>query len=205
MDPIAFRLQNIATARPAAGAGVTWHVLAGAKTAELEAEGRGLGSSRPGTSSPAAGSRSAASPARRSAIVADITVNKKTGKITVEPPLRRPGPGLAVNPAWSRTRCPAASIQGLSRGSLEQVTFNKSHVTSLDWVTYPILRFADAPPVTNRRAPATRPAPTGSGEPPEQPRCRRAVANAFFDATGVRIREAPMTPGRVRATLKAAG
>ena len=90
-------------------------------------------------------------------------------------------------------------------------------MTSLDWVTYPILRFKDAPKITFSLVQRTDiPAvatgttasvgllATGSGEPPTAP-IAAAVANAFFDATGVRIREAPMTPGRVRAALKAAG
>ena len=77
-------------------------------------------------------------------------------------------------------------------------------ITTLDWVTYPILRFKDAPKITNVIANRPNNLPTGVGEPPCCP-IPAAVANAFFDATGVRIREAPMTPARVRATLKAAG
>ena len=82
---------------------------------------------------------------------------------------------------------------------------NKNNVTSIDWVSYPILRFKGHPNVTNvlvlsgpisrRSAPVSRSRARSTG----------AIANAFFDATGVRLHEAPMTPGRVRATLKAAG
>ena len=91
-------------------------------------------------------------------------------------------------------------------------------VTSLDWVTYPILRFKDAPKIhldvqsrtdvpindTVRPSPRSaraRPAPASRA----RCRCRAAIANAFFDATGVRIREMPMTPARVRGVLAAAG
>ena len=104
-------------------------------------------------------------------------------------------------------------MQGLSRALHEAVVFDKKGVTSLDWVTYPMIRFKDAPTVhihglTRTDVPATRQGPgsrtTGSGEPALSP-VPAAVANAFFDATGVRIREAPMTPARVRAVLKAAG
>jgi nicotinate dehydrogenase subunit B len=108
-------------------------------------------------------------------------------------------------------------VMGASRALLEEVTFNRSHVTSLDWATYPILRFKDSPKVTfsiiqrtdipavdGGTVAANGLLATGSGEPPTAPMAA-AIANAFFDATGVRIREAPMTPARVRATLKAGG
>ena len=57
--------------------------------------------------------------------------------------------------------------------------------------------------MTPRSCSASTSPPTGAGEPPHAP-IPAAIANAFFDATGVRIREAPMTPGRVRAVLRAA-
>ena len=91
--------------------------------------------------------------------------------------------------------------------------FDKKGVTSLDWVTYPMIRFKDAPTVHIHGL--TRTDVPDPGRVPARGRRARAsrrlspvpaaVANAFFDATGVRIREAPMTPGRVRAVLKAAG
>ncbi len=95
-------------------------------------------------------------------------------------------------------------IMGTSRALWEQVVFNDSRVTSLDWVSYPLLRFKDHPAVTVVPVQRTDLQPTGSGEPPTAP-VAAAIANAFFDATGVRITEAPMTAGRVKATLKAAG
>ena len=77
-------------------------------------------------------------------------------------------------------------------------------VTSQDWVTYPIMRFKEHPSVTVAVFQRTDQVPTGAGEP-LVPGTPAAIANAFFDATGVRIRQVPMTAGRVRATLKAAG
>jgi len=70
-------------------------------------------------------------------------------------------------------------------------------------VSYPILRFKDSPTVTTVSIQRTDLPSTGSGEAVNAP-VAGAVANAFFDATGVRIRRAPMTPARVRAVLKAA-
>ena len=98
-----------------------------------------------------------------------------------------------------------ALIMGVSRALYEEVAFDKGRVTSLDWVTYPLLRFKDQPDGDDggRAAARTcsRPARASRRPPPSA----AAIANAFFDATGVRLHEAPMTPARVRATLKAAG
>ena len=94
-------------------------------------------------------------------------------------------------------------IMGTSRALREEVPFNRQRSLALDWVSYPILRFQDAPRVSTRIVQRKDLASTGSGEPPSVP-VPAAIANAFFDATGVRIRMAPMTPGRVRAVLAAA-
>ena len=67
-----------------------------------------------------------------------------------------------------------------------------------------MMRFKDAPKVTHTVTQRLDLPPTGAGEPPDAA-IPAAIANAFFDATGVRIREAPLTPGRVRAVLRAAG
>ena len=97
-----------------------------------------------------------------------------------------------------------AGVQAVSRALHETVAFSKTRVTSLDWVTYPILRFKDTPKVTTVVVQRKELVPLGAGESPH-PGIAPAIANAFFDATGVRIREAPMTPVRVRAVLAAAG
>jgi CO/xanthine dehydrogenase Mo-binding subunit len=84
------------------------------------------------------------------------------------------------------------------------MTFSKKRITGLDWVTYPILRFKDAPKVTPVLIQRTDQPNLGAGEA-LHPAPAAAVANAFFDATGVRMREVPFTPARVRAALEAAG
>ena len=88
--------------------------------------------------------------------------------------------------------------------SVREISFNNKRVTSLDWVSYPLLRFADHPNVNYQVVQRTDLQPTGSGEPPHAP-VAAAIANAFFDATGLRILEAPMTAARSRAVLKAGG
>ena len=78
-------------------------------------------------------------------------------------------------------------------------------MTSRDWVTYPIMRFKNAPGEINTVLINHPDQPSaGGGEPPHQP-VMAGVANAIFDATGVRMRDTPFTPAKVRAALKAAG
>jgi nicotinate dehydrogenase subunit B len=197
MDPIEFRRVNIADDRwlgvlNAAATASNWTPrLAGSvkQTGDIVV-GRGYGSGTHGT-------------AAYSAAVVEIEVNKKTGKIRATHIYNATDAGLAVNPEGIENQMTGGSIFGLSR-ILEQVNFNKSRVTSVDWVTYPILRFKDAPLVTNVLISRPDQLPLGTGEPTVVP-VPGAVANAFFDATGVRIRSGPFTPAVVRATLRAAG
>ena len=112
--------------------------------------------------------------------------------------------GLSINPALVENQMTGAGVQAVSRALHETVTFNTTRVTSLDWVTYPILRFKDTPKVTTVVVQRKEQVPLGAGES-GHPGIAPAIANAFFDATGVRIREAPMTPVRVRHVLRAAG
>ena len=88
---------------------------------------------------------------------------------------------------------------------VEQYRYTKTHVTSTDFVSYPILRFKDAPKVTPIVIQWTQPPIHGGVGEPVAMAAAAAVANAFFDATGVRMRTAPFTPVRVRATLTAGG
>jgi CO/xanthine dehydrogenase Mo-binding subunit len=86
------------------------------------------------------------------------------------------------------------------------VRFNSRSVTSIDWVTYPILNAKEVPEridvLTVNNAPGNTPGPAGEGMTRVAP---PSIGNAFFDATGVRLRQAPMTPPRVRGVLSAAG
>ena len=95
--------------------------------------------------------------------------------------------------------------QILSRLLMEQLRTSRTNVTSADFVSYPVMRFKDSPKVTSillQRSDV--PTTQGVGEEVTDV-AAAAVANAFFDATGVRMSTAPFTPARVRATLKAAG
>ena len=87
-----------------------------------------------------------------------------------------------------------------SRVLKEEVTFDKTGVTSLDWMSYPVLRFAEHPDVVPVVVQRINEQATGAGEE-VMGATAAAVANAFFDATGVRLRQYPMTAERVRAAL----
>jgi CO/xanthine dehydrogenase Mo-binding subunit len=197
MDPIAFRVQNASTTRwagviSAVGQMSGWkpRVANSVKQSGNVVTGRGVGSGTHGT-------------AGMAAAVVEISVNKKTGRISTSNIWNAIDVGLAVNPHLVENQISGGSIMGLSRALAEQVTFSKTHVTSLDWVSYPILRFAETPKVTNLVLQQTDQLPIGAGEPGITP-IPAAIGNAFFDATGVRLRSGPMTPAVVRAALKAA-
>jgi nicotinate dehydrogenase subunit B len=144
------------------------------------------------------------SPPTLSGAVADVQVNKKTGRVLVTHVYAAQDQGLAVNPASIENQMSGMSVQAVSRTIWEEVKFNTKRVTSLDWVSYPILRFKDTPKVTT--AVIQRPTVVMSGAGDDTINSiPAAIANAFFDATGVRMRTAPMSPARVRAVLAAGG
>jgi nicotinate dehydrogenase subunit B len=137
----------------------------------------------------------------RVAVVAEIEVERKTGRIWVRKFTVAHDCGLVVNPQGLRYTIEGGLVQALSRVLFEEVQFEPSKVNSVDWNSYPILSLQDAPEtievvLINR----SELPPTGAGEAT----CRvvpAALANAFFDATGVRLRRAPLTPARVLAAL----
>lgn len=135
------------------------------------------------------------------ALVAEIEVERKTGRIWARRLTVAHDCGLIVNPEGLRLTIMGGVTQALSRVLFEEVRFDRNMVTSVDWKSYPILEINDAPEAIDVVL-INRPdaAPTGAGEP-----CVRvvaaAVANAFFDATGVRMRRAPLSPERVKAAL----
>ena len=131
-------------------------------------------------------------------------MNKKSGKISVTTSTAAQDSGFAVNPDLIYNQMVGNLMQATSRALYEEVTFNKNQVTSIDWVTYPILRIADSPARHPRPRAAARPAVARLGRAGHVPDDRRDCERVLR-STGTRIHKAPMTPGRVRATLKAAG
>jgi nicotinate dehydrogenase subunit B len=135
------------------------------------------------------------------AIVAEVDVDRRSGKIWARKFTVAHDCGQIINPDGLKHTIEGNIIQGISRTLWEEVRFDPKNVTSVDWLTYPILDITEAPE-TIECVYINRPelAPTGAGEPSIRP-VAAAIANAIFDATGVRMRRVPFSPDRVKGAL----
>jgi CO/xanthine dehydrogenase Mo-binding subunit len=145
------------------------------------------------------------------ATVAEVEVNRKTGHVQVTRFVHAQDAGYVVNPKAITGTIEENLMMSLGRALKESVQFNSREVTSLDWETYPIASIVDLPDVKvvlvnadGKGVDGKFVSPSGAGEPSTRPTVA-AIANAVFDATGVRVRRAPLTPKIVLAALKAAG
>jgi nicotinate dehydrogenase subunit B len=197
MDPVAFRIQNASATSTTQPMLTVLNAVTQAARWQSKVPGSNLSNGNI-----VMGRGIAWAP--QAAAIADVTVNKTTGKVTVTHVYQAFSAGLIVYPEGVENQMVGGITQILSRLLTEQYRYNKTNVTSLDWVSYPILRFKDAPKVTPIVVQMRDTVPQGVGEPVTAA-AAAAVANAFFDATGVRMRTAPFTPPRIRAALKAAG
>jgi len=134
------------------------------------------------------------------AMAMETAVDRSTGRITVRRVACAHDCGLVVNPDALRNQIEGLIIQTLSRTMHEEVTFDDRKVTSVDWVTYPILRLSEAPTIEVALIDHPEIPLNGAGEAAAI-NVPGALANAIFDATGVRLRTAPFTPARVKAAL----
>lgn len=137
------------------------------------------------------------------AIVCEVEVNRETGRVWPRRFTVAHDCGLIVNPRALTNTIEGAVLQSTSRTLFEEVQFDENNVTSVDWASYPILDIIDAPEEI-KVALIDRPElpPYGAGEPAVKP-VAGAIANAIFDATGVRIRRVPFRPDRVKAAMDA--
>ncbi len=133
--------------------------------------------------------------------IAEVEVNRKSGVVKVTRLVCTHDCGLVVNPDALKSTIAANLVQSLGRTLKEEVTFDRSNVTSVDWNSYKVARASDVPAVVDIVL-INRPElpPGGAGEPSSRP-TMAAIANAVFDATGVRIRQIPLTPEKVKAAL----
>lgn len=133
--------------------------------------------------------------------VADVEVNRKSGDITVKHVAIVQDCGQIINPDGVLNQIEGNVIQTVSRTLKEEVTFDRSRVTSVDWASYPILTFPEVPVVDIDLIDRPTEKPWGVGEPAASV-VPSAIANAVFDAVGVRMRSVPFTPAKVRAALQ---
>jgi CO/xanthine dehydrogenase Mo-binding subunit len=194
-DPVTFRLQHLKTPRAIA-------VI----TAAAEKFGW---QPRPAASLPATGEdvvrgRGIALAQRAETLVAvavEVEVSRRTGVVS---PIRWAvghDCGLIINPRNLNLTIEGNIIQATSRALLEEVTYDRERVTSVDWLSYPILDISQVPERIDIVA-INRPdlPAAGAGEASSRP-VAAAIGNAIFDATGIRLRRAPFTPTRVKAAL----
>ena len=191
-DPYEFRRRNISDPRwrgvlDAAAEAAGWQPRrAASDTAGEVTRGRGIGL---GTHLASWGGA-----------VAEVEVDKRSGQVRILHLYGALDAGLVVNPANVDNQIIGQLVQTASRMLLEEVTFDRRGVTSLDWNSYPILRFEDCPEITPVIVQHLDEPPSGAGEE-VMAAAACAIANAFFDATGRRMRMFPFTPQRVLETL----
>jgi CO/xanthine dehydrogenase Mo-binding subunit len=137
------------------------------------------------------------------AIAMEVAVDAVSGNVQVRRVTCAHDCGLIMNPDGLRNQVEGNIVQTLSRALHEEVTFAESRVTSVDWTSYPILTFPEAPAVEVALIDRPDQPPLGAGEAASAP-VAGALANAIFDAAGARLRTIPFTPARVKAELRRA-
>jgi nicotinate dehydrogenase subunit B len=194
VDPIEFRLRYIKDPRDvavvkAAAEKAKWETRSSPRRDQTgtQVSGRGIAyAQRNGT---------------RVAIVAEVDIDRTTGKIWGRKFTVAHDCGQIINPDGLVKCIEGNIVQGVSRALWEEVTFDRNAVTSVDWITYPILDITETPGEVNVVLINHPEIPSsGAGEPSIRP-VAAAIANAIFDATGVRIRRVPFSPERVKAAL----
>ena len=137
------------------------------------------------------------------AAVAEVEVKRSTGEIRATRFYVAHDCGQIINPDGLKNQIEGNVIQTVSRTLKEELKFNRSTVTSLDWASYPILTFPDVPEIVMDLIDRPAEKPWGAGEPSAAV-VSSAISNAVFDATGARLRSVPFTPEKVRAALRGA-
>nr|WP_276536028.1 molybdopterin cofactor-binding domain-containing protein [Burkholderia multivorans] len=204
VDPLAFRIRHLQDARAiellhavAERAGWTPRVRRDPDPARV-VRGRGIAYAR------YVHSRFPGFGAAWSAWIVDLSVDRVTGEIRVERVTVGQDTGTMINPDGVRHQIHGNVIQVLSRTLKERVRFADGKVASREWASYPILTFAEVPDVDVVLMPRQGEPPLGAGESASVPG-PAAVANALFDATGVRFYAPPFAPETIRAGLCDAG
>ncbi len=187
IDPVAFRLQHLDDARAQDVVRMAAQRFGWSTFARQPGRGRGFGFARYKTL------------AAYAALAVEVEVSRETGATRIVRAVAAVDSGEAVNPDGIRNQVEGGIIQSASWTLLEQLTFDTTRVTSLDWGGYPILRFPAVPQRIDVHI-IDRPGQPflGTGESAQGP-AAAAIANAIGDATGSRLRELPLNGARVRA------
>jgi nicotinate dehydrogenase subunit B len=196
IDPLEFRLKHLADASHAAvvnaaaqKAGWQSHTAPRAPKGRI-ARGQGLAyAPRHGTIA---------------AVVADVEVDRETGRYRVTRFTVAHDCGFVVNPLNLHGTIEANLMQAMSRAMHEAVRFDESRVLSVDWITYPIVDMMEVPDAVDIVILNNKPGAksNGAGEATTRP-VAAAIANALHDAIGAPVRRVPLTPDTVLAAMKA--
>jgi CO/xanthine dehydrogenase Mo-binding subunit len=135
-------------------------------------------------------------------MVADVTVNRSSGEVKVERCYIAHDCGQIINPDGLKNQIEGNVVQTVSRTLFEEIMFNRATVTSRDWESYRTIRFPEVPAIAIDLIDRPTEKPWGAGEPTAAV-VPSAIANAVFDATGIRMRSVPFTPQKVREAMKA--
>ena len=194
VDPVEFRLRYVKDPRDvavikAAAEKAGWQTRPSPRKDQTgdKVSGRGIAYAQRGAS--------------RVAVIAEVDVDRSTGKIWARKFTVAHDCGQIINPNGLRHAIENNIVQATSRTLWEEVKFDQKNVTSVDWRTYPILDVTEAPEqvdIVLINHPEI--APSGAGEASSRP-VAAAIAHAVFDATGVRIRRAPLSPVNVKSAL----
>jgi CO/xanthine dehydrogenase Mo-binding subunit len=188
-DPVAFRLAHMKDARARAAIEKVAE-MAGWKAGEAGTPGRGRGF----------GFAKYKNLATYVAVIADVEVDRSTGKVRVPQIWAAADSGLVINPDGLKNQIEGGILQSTSWTLYEHVRFDKSGIKSVDWASYPIMRMTDVPKVTVELIDRPDQPSKGAGEA-SQPPTVAAIANAIAHATGKRLRDLPLDAERVKKAL----
>jgi CO/xanthine dehydrogenase Mo-binding subunit len=134
------------------------------------------------------------------AVIADVAVDRRTGKVRVTKAVSAVDVGLIINPDGVINQIEGGIIQSTSWTLKEHVAFDRQRIKTQSWADYPILTFPEVPVVEVHLLNRPDQPSLGTGEGSQGPTVA-AIANAFANATGVRLRDLPFSPQRVKAAL----
>lgn len=134
------------------------------------------------------------------AVIAEVEVERASGKVRVPRVWAATDAGLVINPDGLKNQIEGGIIQSASWTLMEEVRFDKRGIRTRDWASYPIMTMPEVPKVEVELINRPNERPLGAGEGSQGP-AGAAIANAVAHATGKRLRDLPLTPARVKAAL----